>query len=211
MINKKTDKKGTRFIKSYSIYLKRSPEHSRGFTLVETLVAVFILTISIASFMSVVTSGLFAAKYARDEITSNYLLQEAVDFIRNDRDTSVILQSNVSSDQAWSNFLDKYSICNASSNGCYINVLDNPAVPKLCNESVSGEPKCPYLYYDKEAHDHVFYTHDTTTTGVVKTRFIRKLVVESGAEEMKVTVTVSWKNGSLTKNRTLKTSLMKWQ
>lgn len=177
-----------------------------GFTLIETMVAVFILSISIVSLMNVVASSLFAARYARDEITANYLLQEVVDYIRNDRD-SLMLSENTS-EKLWESFWGKYKICDISnSNGCYIDVLSSTE-PQPCYSSDCGD-----LYYDDNSSTS-FYTHDENKPGVIKSKFNREILIEnnnSNNDEFDVTVTVSWKNGGLNKSRTLKTSLLNWR
>jgi prepilin-type N-terminal cleavage/methylation domain-containing protein len=179
----------------------------KGFTLVETMIAVFILSISIVSFMSVVSSSLFAAKYARDEITANYLLQEVTDYLRNDRDSSVLLGAGNTS-TSWAALKTKYSLC-ALPNVCDFAVF--PAtLPTSCIDGV-----CRYLSYTPGATTSSFYNYDTPSGNtILKSKFQRKITVtpnSSNPDELDVVVTVTWKNGGLTKTRTLLTTLMKWQ
>ncbi len=180
-----------------------------GFTLVETMVAVLILTLTIVSLMTVVANSLFAARYARDEITSGYLLQEVIDFIRNDRDTSVFLQNAATTDAAWATFTSRYNVCKASTGGCYFDVFGGGiSTPTSC----SGVTNCRDLYYDAAADITPYYVNDNTTTGgKVRSGYQRKIVVETTGDEMVITVTVFWKNGGLSKSRTLVNTLMKWQ
>jgi type II secretory pathway pseudopilin PulG len=176
-----------------------------GFTLVETMFAVMILTFTIVGMMTVVANSLFAARYARDEITANYLLQEVVDYIRNDRDTTVFLESG----NTWDDFFAKYSNCGDQSSGCYFDVLSDSAInPTTC--SLGG---CPNLYYDPNAYSTPFYVSDDgINTGKTKTNFKRKIVVlQNGTDEIDVTITIEWLNGNLPISRSLKTSFMKWQ
>ena len=175
-----------------------------GFTLVETMFAVYILTFTIVGLMTVVANSLFSARYARDEITVNYLLQEVVDYVRNDRDTTVFLESGGN----WNTFLGKYDNC-SSQNGCYFDVLGGDT-PKRCNGS------CPYLYYDEDASDTPFYVNGDggSMDGMLKTNFKRKIIIGpnvSNPDEIDVTVIVDWKNGSKEVMRSLSTSLMNWQ
>lgn len=183
-----------------------------GFTLVETMVAVLILTITIVSLMTVVANSLFAARYARDEITASYLLQEAIDYIRNDRDSSVFLQTGVDVVAPWNAFVAKYALCNATANeyyGCYIDVSSGIGQAAGATLSACPTTECA-LYYDAAATNGVFYNYNSTG---VKTSFKRQiLVVPNVANDgIDVTVTVSWKNGGLTKTRSLTTTLMNWQ
>lgn len=180
-----------------------------GFTLVETMFAVMILTFTIVGMMTVVANSLFAARYARDEITTSYLLQEVMDYIRNDRDTTVFLQNTQSIDAAWSDFVSKYNNCSNEDTGCYFDVLSPVVTPVEC-PSLDG---CPYLYYDDNADEEAFYMNDDGigNSGRVKTDFQRKIVVTQVGDEVKILITINWKNGSLTKTRFLSTSMLKWQ
>lgn len=187
-----------------------------GFTLVETMFAVYILTFTVTVLMTVVANSLFAARYAKDEITANYLLQEVVDYIRNDRDNTVFLNSGpTNSDENWSVFLTKYNSC-AEPNGCSFDIL-----PSLLGDSLATKNQCsnggvcPLLIYNANAVDTSFYFNDdgrSLTTGMTRTDFKRKIIVKKiGTDEIDVIVTIDWKNGKLPVTRSLTTSLMKWQ
>ena len=180
-------------------------KNNKGFTLVETMFAVLILSFAIVSMMTVIANSLFAARYARDEITVNYLLQEVVDYIRNDRDTTVLLVGG----QTWESFFAKYSNCSNEETGCYFDVLSESAISPT--ECPSGG--CPNLYFDANADTTPFYTNDDgINTGKIRTNFRRKIVVvQNGLDEIDVTITIDWINGSLPVSRSLKTSFMKWQ
>lgn len=182
----------------------------RGFTLVESMTAIFILTLAVVGLMTVVSSSLFAARYSRDDITVNYLLQEAIDYIRNDRDTTVFLSSGAGTTEvAWSTFKSHYTNC-SEPNGCTVDVLKDTTVsPKRCVSST----ECPYLYFNPSPSTGAFYlTEDgSSMTGMSRTNFRRKIIVTDEGNEMKVLVTISWKNGNLDKTRTLSTSLLRWQ
>jgi len=61
-----------------------------GFTIVETLVAIAILLISLATPLSMAEKGLAGAEASRHEITAFYLAQEAIEYLRNIRDSNAI-------------------------------------------------------------------------------------------------------------------------
>jgi len=180
-----------------------------GFTLVEAMTAIFILTFAIVGLMTMVSSSLFAARYARDDITVNYLLQESIDYIRNDRDTTVFLTSGAgTTDSSWATFSNKYIEC-TDERGCWINVLEDT----FGQCEVSG---CPYLYYDEDATKTAFYITDDDSgmTGMKKTNYKRKISVVRDVvnpDQILVTATIDWKNGNLNKSRSLTTSLTRWQ
>ena len=58
-----------------------------GFTLIETLVAVSIFTMSIMALLVVLTQGIANNNYAKKKILASYLAQEGIEYIRNMRDT----------------------------------------------------------------------------------------------------------------------------
>lgn len=190
---------------------KTMPNLVSGFTLVEAMTAIFILTFAIVGLMTMVSSSLFAAKYARDDITVNYLLQESIDYIRNDRDTMVFLASGAgSTDPLWTNFSDKYNACSVA-RGCWIDVLADVPADVFGQCPVGG---CPYLYYDEDATNTAFYVTDNglvDTTGMKKTVYQRKISVVRNLDQIDVTATITWKNGNLNKSRVLTTSLTRWQ
>lgn len=198
------------------IYIKNNKKYKNGFTLIEAMVAVFILTFTITTFLSVASSNLFSARYAKNEITATYLMQEVVDYVRNDRDTTVFLQKSDTTENAWSNFKTKYVNC-SDVNGCSIDILNSVFTLKKCTGEIGPEgTKCPYLYYKSEPNNaEPFYTNDDgQNTGKVKTFFKRQLFVAPNAinpNEIDVEVIVFWKNGNTQVSRSLKTTLMKWQ
>lgn len=188
---------------------KTMPNLVSGFTLVETMVAVLILTLTIVSLMTVVSNSLFAARYARNDITAGYLAQEVIDDIRNDRDTSVFLQTaqpNMST--AWTTlFTNKYTNC-VGGTGCFFDVIPGNTTITACTDT-----NCRKLFYNANADTTPYYVYDDKSgnTGKVDSGFQRKIDVVQSGDEMKVTVTVYWKNGSINKSRTLASSLLKWQ
>lgn len=67
-----------------------SKNKNRGFTLLETIVAVAILSLAITGPMVIAEKGIDTSIYARDQVTAFYLAQEAVEYVRNIRDTNRI-------------------------------------------------------------------------------------------------------------------------
>src|SRR3954462_4723522 len=65
----------------------------RGFTLLETMVAVTLLAVAIVAPMSLTVQSLTSAYYARDEVTAFYLAQEGVESVRDFRDNNILFNS----------------------------------------------------------------------------------------------------------------------
>ena len=65
-----------------------------GFTLIETLVAITMLTTVIATIMSLVQTSLQANAYAQDQVVAKNLAEEGIEYIRNIRDVNMINGAN---------------------------------------------------------------------------------------------------------------------
>ena len=72
-----------------------------GFTLVETLVAISIFSVSILGIMSVLASGISHANYAKQKMIALYLAQEGIEYVRNIRDSKVLFEKD-----GWNKFKD---------------------------------------------------------------------------------------------------------
>jgi len=78
---------------------------AEGFTLVETLVAISIFTMSILALLVILTQGIANTNYAKHKITASYLAQEGIEYARNVRDTLVLYNASSSQD-GWNSFRD---------------------------------------------------------------------------------------------------------
>jgi len=180
-----------------------------GFTIIETMVAVFILTTSLAALLNLTASSAVTARYSRNEIIANYLLQEAVDFIRNDRDT-IAFQGNVDG-SGWSNFKSTYSSCFFDA-GCIIEPIKGNSSIQSCLNSTSGINGCPLLKYsDNLAENRGFYSYEGTTNSVFRRQIKMYNNADNPEDEIDIVVTLEWQNGGVTRSRTLNSSLLNWQ
>jgi prepilin-type N-terminal cleavage/methylation domain-containing protein len=96
----------------------KNKNSKRGFTLIETLVAVTILSAAVAGPMVLSIKSIGSASVSQDQLVAFYLGQEVVEYVRNVRDTNLI-KSN-----GW---LDRLSDCKGAngSAGCYIDVIND--------------------------------------------------------------------------------------
>lgn len=169
-----------------------------GFTLIETIVAVLVLTISLSALLNLTASSAVTARYSRNDITVNYLLQEVIDFIRNDRDTTAF--HNNLDGLGWSRFIEKYNSACFSSDGCIIEPV------KSLIESCSGD--CISLNYIDNPSDTGFYTYDPG----VKSIFQRTVKMSNvNPDEIKIEVIINWDNNGVNKSRTMTSNLLNWQ
>jgi hypothetical protein len=69
---------------------KDGKNKASGLTMVETLVAISILTIAVIGPLGIIAQALHTSYYTRDQMTAYYLAQEAIEYIRNLRDEQSI-------------------------------------------------------------------------------------------------------------------------
>lgn len=179
-----------------------------GFTLVETLVAIAILSISVMSASMAVQSGLSQSYYARDEVAAYYLIQEAVEYVRNIRDSNALANiSSLSSGGSGVNWLS--GISQNSTDPCWfgkfcmIDATQNPANAMTFCSNTSGN--CPYLKQDVNG----LFNYSSGT----QTKFKREMQISrvagdpSSNREIILTVTVSWTDNA---NKVASVSVQEW-
>lgn len=159
----------------------------RGFTLVETLVAIFILSMSITSAMTVASSGLRATFYAKDRIAAYFLAQEAIEIVKNKRDENGIKNYQAVPPIHWLKEItvsqggpcgEGDDTCGADSSG---DILVNCDDYENC------------LLYQDPADGIFKHVPDGGGGGLEETKFTRVINMEEiNNDEAKVTVTVSW-------------------
>ena len=79
--------------------MKTNIKFNRAFSLLETLVAISIFTVSLLGIMSVLASSISSTSYAKQKMVATYLAQEGIEHTRNLRDTSVL--SSASRANGW--------------------------------------------------------------------------------------------------------------
>ncbi len=216
LFNKKNNKY-SHFSKSYLKYLRYSSEHMKGFTIIEAMVAIFILSVSVATMLGITASSAASARYANNEITANYLLQEAVDSIRNTRDTMVFQRK-----ATWTDFLNRYgssgkSKCFADS-GCILLIEKFDPTNSRGGDDIEGCDNtgvCPnFLYDDDPTNEKTFYNYSSSTGYLSEFKRTVNMVVDTtNPDQLNITVKVEWYNGDPNNKRsqTLVFYLLNWQ
>jgi len=63
-------------------------KNTKGFTLMEVIVAIFVITAGIVGVLSLVTQTISASIFSKDKLIAAYLAQEGIEIVRNIRDTN---------------------------------------------------------------------------------------------------------------------------
>lgn len=170
-----------------------TPMNSRGFTLVETLVAISILMISIVGPFYSVYKAVQVTYISRDQLIATTLAQEGVEYVRNVRDSNYLYNlKNSSAPVSWMNGL---SACTGKN--CTVDATENTA-PTTCSGT------CNPLYISSTN----LYTQQVTGTA---TRFTRTVTITTvSANESTVTVTISWVNLHVPYTITISEHLYNW-
>lgn len=174
-------------------------KYIRGFTLIETLVAVSLLTVAIVAPMTLISKSLSAAYYARDQITAFHLAQEALETVRHVRDHNILLTALGTP----TDILEGIPI----GSPFIVNTLDDDLDEVAC---IGGT--CPPLQTDSTG---TFYGYGVGWTDTRFTRVVEAETVASDEEgipqEIRVSVAVSWQTGSFqSRTITISENLYRW-
>jgi prepilin-type N-terminal cleavage/methylation domain-containing protein len=185
---------------------KLKTKFKKGFTLIETMVAVLILATAIAGPLTIASEGLSTALVAKDQTTAYYLAQDAVEYVRFARDTNR-LQSNdwLAGTGSGSTNLTP-CVSSDGSASCYFDSLANsPSSPTTC---VGGT--CPVMNYDN-ANFYFNYNNGNLPTLFTRTVTITT-PVGGNAAEASLVVTVSWSDlPGLIHTITVREDLFNWE
>lgn len=161
---------------------------TKGFTLVETLVAISILMLAMTGPLTIAGKGLSSAAGSKNQLTAVYLAQEGIEVIRNLRD------KNALNGQSWMNGLAPCF------NTCTVDALSASQPVTAC----ATPSTCPAINYDDTSGLY------GSNSGWPASNFTRAVTITAiNPNEVLVESKVSWQ-GFTTKNTTVKTLLFNW-
>lgn len=174
-----------------------------GFTLVETLVAVSILSLSILAGFTAVQNSLKSSITAKDQMTAFYLTQEVMEFIKNKRDENA-LNFITNGTTTWLT-----GMAAAANDPCYfgktcrIDVVGNT----LVDCSTDGA-NCLNLRQDRVFNSATKGLYGYTGSWAL-TNFRRSVTFQQivANQEVRVTITMNWTQGGMTKTFQVSESL----
>ncbi len=176
-----------------------SYKNNRGFTLIETFVAVSILMLAVVGPLTIASRGLNTTVFARDQLTATHLAQEAIEYIRLQRDNNMLTDA-----PSW---LENIDTC-TESDPCTIDAWD--ANPTTALEPCSGA--CTEtLKYREGGTPPYTYTACGTDTPCRDTSFVRSVWLDGTLPgEREIAVSVAWKSGIRDVSLTMRDHIFNW-
>lgn len=171
--------------------------NTRAFTLVESMVAVTILTLAVAGPLFTAGRAIVAAQTARDQLTASYLAQEGVEYVRALRDDAYLEKYPENTDDAWDNFLD--------------GPIKNCRAPKICTldrrqSEGDGQRLRPC------GNEVCTETFSLLEDGTVFKRTVQVIdVPPDGDVDVRVVSSVSWSFHGISRSVSTATHLTPWQ
>lgn len=166
--------------------------------MVETLVAITILIFSITAATTATQTALSNSIFARNQVVAFFLAQEAVEYIRNTRDTNVLQASN------WlSGFASPGTACEFGK-VCTVDATVGTSAFSTCT---SGAGTCPVLRQSTSGIP--LYGYNGTWSPSIYRREIT--LQQIGADEIAVIVNVTFSKGLLSRTITVRESVFNWQ
>jgi prepilin-type N-terminal cleavage/methylation domain-containing protein len=180
--------------------LKNLISKKKGFTIIELIISIFVLSIAVVGIYNALTVITILTTDSADRLTGTYLAQEGMEIVRNIRDTNWLnmdAASTIHTTYSWDNGLAENAL--PSSRGC------TSLIPcKADYRSESLENGAGYLQISSSG----FYVYDSNPS-LDTTKFKRRIIVvpttdvdniSSPYHILKVKVQVSWDKKSTTLN-----------
>ena len=138
----------------------------RGFTLLEVLVATFIITVGIMGSLSLVSRTIYSANISSKRLIAVYLAQEGIEIVRNIRDTNWLEQIS------WNDGLI----------GCLF--------PTGCEADYDDQALVSYLDRKLYIDNNGVFSYSPSAT---QTEFKRRITVTpNGSDILEILVSVDW-------------------
>lgn len=183
----------------------------KGFTLIETLIAVLLLSTAIVGPLTIASKGVHATTVAKDQFVAFYLAQDAMEQVRYLRDSACLTAGGGPTGCPTSSWLSNISNCvsTTGTTACYFDSIRiDITPPTICPSGV-----CPVMKYDTALKSFRYATGVDTPQRFVRTIKIQNDPSSSTPDEAQVLVTVSWSDtaGVTRVPVTLNETLFRWQ
>ena len=176
----------------------------KGFTVIEVIVAIFVIVTGIVGVLALVTQTISSATYSSNKLIAAYLAQEGIEIVRDIRDTNWLEQYTDPSNLWDEGLTGCGGVCDETTgNGCIVDY------------NHSYDPLDPYdpdlpLYTGQVLNidtTNGFYSYSVPTP----TKFKRKIVITPGVDILAVCVRVEWQEKGVTRQITAQENLYNWK
>ncbi len=159
----------------------------KGFTLIEVLIAVFLITIGMGGALFLINRIIVFTDITTSRLTAFYLGQEGIEIVKNIRDTNFLKVHRRVAGASWDDGRLRYCAagCRADYNDTYLTSVD-PDRPLRINGG--------------------FFSYDSG----IDTPFRRKIFIKPTADILKVSVKVTWEERGRTHQVSVQENLHRW-
>ncbi len=166
----------------------------RGFTLVETMVAISIVAISIVGPLYALQKGVTASYTARDRLIASALAQEGLEYVRAIRDTNYLFAvANPSIPRTWLWRLDGTTSNGVTSTNCTSGAACTIDMYYDTVAACATPTSCAPLRLNTISN---LYNTQAVSSNNIATRFTRSVsLTVQNVHEVTVTSTVTWQTG----------------
>ena len=185
----------------------------KGFSFVETLIAITILSIALTGVLTIVSRSVQTSIFARDQVIAFYLAQEAIEYVQNKR------SSNVLGGIDWLSGFDKCLIDQPGGQPdqgpCAIWIDSSGAIQiRKSGDGCGAGMSCQPLKFDE-----TLYNHNPPAGGNESTIFSREVtitpinydIVIPPYDQIAVAVTINWYSNAVNRSLVIRHNILNWQ
>lgn len=177
-----------------------------GFTLVETLLAVALLSMFVVVPLGVASRGVTVSTLGKDRVIAISLARDAIEYVRSIRDYNRTLNNDDNPNNNVTSWLDGLTLYCIDALGC---LVDSTAMSNNITDRTSASGGL--LNFDSSSKLYGY----TNTGGWSNSKFTRFVVIQEraivgGGSEALVTATVTWPTNFVTKSVVITNQLMSW-
>jgi prepilin-type N-terminal cleavage/methylation domain-containing protein len=189
--------------------------NKKGFTIIESLVAISILTVSILATYTAVQNSLKSSLIVKDQITAFYLAQESIEFIKNLKDENSLNDTYCISTGLCSTVNWLHGLSEATSDACWYGgsgvsqkTCTVDIITKTIAQCAGGSGTCTKLNQNSVTGAFSYTSGANWSTS----NFKREIQISPvSSTEVEIIVTMSWNTGGLSKTFQIKESLFNGQ
>ena len=180
------------------------PAGQAGFTLIETLAAILLISVAIVAPMGLTVESIEGAYYARDQITASNLAQEGIEAVRSVRDANILTTALGTQTDLFHGIPTAHAF---EVDGTQI-MPANVIIDNSCNSGCQSLSTNGTLYgYPSDSG----FTQPTIFTRTMTAAPVAGATIGGIVQEIQITSTVTWKTAAYkTETVTLTEDLYNW-